>query len=193
MCVNFPFWWKFILTFCHCKHRGIAQPSPVNMRWIRSFLPQKAGHLQEVERENKDLLHCVTSHIFSSARRQNTSLSGPSGWACMRRQQQCVPVCVCVCVCVCVHGPSWGNSASNNRPNRVDFHRSLQPQTFIRFPPPVDTVMDGSCKSTLHFCTGPHIIVYSIASNLWRELNDRGPVLKTTSVSHRNPETHVEE
>ncbi len=102
MCVNFTFWWNFILTFCHCKHRGIAQPSPVNLRWIRSFLPQKAGHLQEVERENKDLLHCVTSHIFSSARRQNTSLSGPSGWACMRRQQQCVPVCVYVCVCVCM-------------------------------------------------------------------------------------------
>lgn len=100
---------------------------------------------------------------------------------------------MCACVCVWVHGPRWGNSASNNRPNRVSFHRSLQPQTFIRFPPPADTVMDGSRKSALHFCTGPRIIVYIIASNLWRELDGRGPVLKTTSVSHRNPETYWKE
>ncbi len=163
----------------------------MNSRWIRSFLPQKAGHLREGERENKDLLHCVISHLFFQVQGDKTRV-------CPAHQGECVcadnsNVCMCVCLCVCVHGPRWGNSASNNRPNRVGFHRSLQPQTFICFPPPADTVMDGSCKSAPHFCTGPRIIVYSIASNLWREFDDRGPVLKTTSVSHRNPEMYVEE
>lgn len=139
------------------------------------------------ERKQRSASLCNLTLIFSSARRQNTSLSSPSGWVCMCRQQQCVPVCVWV------HGPHWGNSASNNRPNRVGFLRSLQPQTFICFPPPADTVMDVSRKSAPHFCTGPSLIVYSIASNLWRELDGRGPVLKTTSVSHWNPETYWKE
>lgn len=141
------------------------------------------------ERKQRPASLCNLTLIFSSARRQNMSLSDPSGLVYTRRQQRCAFACV---VCAWTHGPRWGNSASNNRPNRVGFHRSLQPQTFICFPPPADIVMDGSRKSAPHFCTGPRIIVYSIASNLWRELDGRGPVLKTTSVSHRNPATRTE-
>ncbi len=153
--------------------------------------PESRAFTRGRERKQRSASLCNLTHFFKCKETKHESVRPIRVSVYAQTTAMCA--CVCVCVCVCVHGPSWGNSASNNRPNRVDFHRSLQPQTFICFPPPADTVMDGSCKSALHFCTGPHIIVYSIASNLWRELDDRGPVLKTTSVSHRNPETHVEE
>ncbi len=102
MCVNFPFWWKFILTFCHCKHRGIAQPSLVNSRWIRSFLPQKAGHLREGERENKDLLHCVISHLFFQVQGDKTRVCPAHQGECVCADNSNVCMCVCLCVCVCM-------------------------------------------------------------------------------------------
>lgn len=112
---------------------------------------------------------------------------------CPARRGVRVATCAFARVCVETRALILGSGANNNRPNRAGFHRSLQPQTFVRFPPPADTVMDGSRQSAPQLCTGARIIVYSTASNLWRELDCRGPVLKTTSVSHRNGETNTRE
>lgn len=157
---------------------------------MNSFIstPESRAFTGGRERKQRSASLCNLTLIFSSARRQNTSLSGPSGWVCMRRQQQCVPVCVCECMALvgetvpAITGQT--ESVSTVHCNHKHSYASHHLQTSLWM---------VLAKSVLHFCTGPRIIVYIIASNLWRELDGRGPVLKTTSVSHRNPETYWKE